>query len=93
VPASPQDDTFLRVLETLPRESPPQIPIEGLLRKLAWRRARLAALTVLAVAGPVLALLLLRAEPDPPVNLNLKVVEIGEPIDLPSGSPPELNLP
>ncbi len=88
-----RDDDFLRLLESLPRQGAPEIPVERLLRRLAWRRARLVGLGLLAVAVPLLALLLLHGEPEPPVNLNLKVVDIDAPPDLPSRDPPELNLP
>jgi hypothetical protein len=94
VSAYRKDDSFLRLLETLPRCAAPEIPVEGLFRRLAWRRARLGALVLVAVAGPLLlALLLLREKPEPPVNLKLRIVELGEPLDQPSRDPPELNLP
>lgn len=88
-----RDDDFLRLLETLPRQEAPAIPVERLFRRLAWRRARLVALGLLAVAAPLLALHLLRERPEPPVNLNLKLVDVTEPLDLPARDPPELNLP
>lgn len=91
VPA--RDDDFLLLLKALPREEAPGIPVESLLRRLAWRRARLVALGLLAAVTPLLAFLLLRERPEPPVNLNLKVVDVGAPVEQPTRDPPELNLP
>jgi hypothetical protein len=93
VPASPRDDSFLRLLETLPRHAAPEIPVEGLFRRLLWHRVRVGALGLAALSAPLLVLLLLRAKPEPPVNLKLRIVNVGDPVDLPTRDPPELNLP
>ncbi len=84
---------LLGFLEELPREPAPPIPVEALLRRLAWRRFGVAAIG-LALAGAVgLGFLLLRPEPKPPENLRLRVVNVGDPIDAPAEGPAELNLP
>ena len=88
-----RDDGLRRLLEGLSREAPPDIPAEALLRRLAWRRLRIAAAGLALLGVPPLALLLLRPEREPPVNLHLRVVNIGEPIDAPTQDPPEVNLP
>jgi len=88
-----RDDGLGRLLEALPREAPPDIPAEAFLRRLAWRRLRLGALCVALLGVPLLALLLLRREPEPPVNLHLSVVNVGGPIETPTQDPPEVNLP
>jgi len=81
------------MLEGLPREPAPTIPMAALLRRLAWRRFRLVAIGV-ALSGAVgVGFLLLRPEPTPPVNLHLRVVNVGEPIVAPAEGPAELNLP
>ena len=51
----------------------------------------------LGLAGLLVALvgyLVFRSEePEPPVNLHLRVVDFGEAVQIPSRDPPELNLP
>lgn len=71
----------------------PPIPVERLLRRLAWGRVRIATFGLVAVLGSLLALLLSRGEPQPPVNLELRVVNLAEPMEVPAREPPELNLP
>ena len=88
-----RDDGLRRILEGLSRETPPEIPVETLLRRLAWRRLRIASVCFALLAVPLLALLLLRLEPEPPVNLHLRVVNVGGPLEAPTQDPPEVNLP
>jgi hypothetical protein len=88
-----RDDGLRRLLEGLSREMPPDIPAEALFRRLAWRRLRIVALCLGLLGVLLLALLLLRPEPEPPVNLHLRVVNVGEPIEAPTQDPPEVNLP
>ncbi len=86
-------DGLFGLLERLPREPAPAIPMDALLRRLAWRRFGVLAigLALLGVVG--LGFALLRPEPEPPVNLHLRVVNVGDPIVAPAEGPAELNLP
>jgi hypothetical protein len=93
VTRSQADDDFTRILRALPRQDPPGIPVESLLRRLAWRRVRIAALCILGLAGALVPLLLPRSERKPPVNLDLRIVDVRDPVDVPPREPPELNLP
>lgn len=88
-----REDGFVRVLEGLSREDAPAIPVERLLRRLAWRRVRLVALALLLVLGSLAAVLASRPRHEPPVNLNLRLVDVEAPPDVPDRQPPELNLP
>jgi hypothetical protein len=87
------DHGLRRLLEGLPREAAPPIPVEALLRRLLWRRLRTAGLVLGLLAAPLVAHLLLREEAPPPVHLRLRVLDLGEPIAEPSEGPPEINLP
>lgn len=95
VTPSPADDKDLgRLLQGLQRHEAPAIPVERLLRRLVWRRVRVAALGFAGLALAVAAHLLFREQvQEPPVNLQLRVVDIGEAVEIPSRDPPELNLP
>jgi len=93
VTASPKDDSLSRLLETLPRHDVPAIPVEKLFRRLAWRRVRFATICLAAIGTPLLARLVFHEEPKPPVNLHLRIVELGDPIEMPTQVPAELNLP
>ena len=88
-----RDDGLRRLLEGLSREAPPEIPVEALLRRFAWRRLRIPSFGLALLGTPLLALLLLRHEPEPPVNLQLRVVHLGDPLEIPTEDPPEINLP
>lgn len=89
----PEDDSFFRLLGSLPRAEPPPIPVEQLFRGLWWRKVRIGAAVAAALAVPALVLVISGRRPEPPVNIKLRVVEVLDPIDLPARDPPELNLP
>lgn len=70
-------DEVGRLLSQLPRERPPEIPIDAILRRLAARRRAVVALAVAVLAAGVL--LLVRPAPRPPVHLPLRVVDVEPP--------------
>jgi hypothetical protein len=88
-----RDDGLRRLLETLPREAAPPIGVESILRRLLWRKLALAATVVLLLGGAAAGFLLLRERPEPPVNLQIRVVDPGAAVEQPNQGPPELNLP
>ena len=75
-----------RILSRVPREAPPEIPLDRLLEQLAEIRRR----TVLAVGGLVAAGILIAATieerpSEPPVHLRIKVVtDTGSPAPSPT---------
>jgi hypothetical protein len=93
VTASSKHDALSRVLGSLPRHEAPAIPVDRLFRRVAWKRARIATLLLVVIGAPLFAFLLLRQRPGPPVHLRLRVIDVTEPIELPTRNPPELNLP
>jgi hypothetical protein len=87
-----RDDGLRRLLEALPREAAPPIAVESLLRRLLWRKIALLATLVLLLGGTTAGFLLRRGE-EPPVNLQIRVVDPGDAVEQPTQGPPELNLP
>jgi len=66
-----------RILSRLPRHDPPDIPLERLLLQLAAARRRTFAAVAAAVAAGLILTLTIRTVPiDPPVHLDLHVVNI-----------------
>ena len=94
VPAPADDRELGRLVESIPRHEAPTIQVDDLLRRLVWRRVRIAALALTVLVIPAATYLVLRdEEPVAPVNLQLRVVDFGEAMEIPSRDPPELNLP
>jgi hypothetical protein len=96
VTVSPSDDGLGRLLGVLPREAPPDVPLERILGRVAARRRNLAMAGVgAATAVLLLALLLSSDTPEPPVHLHLKVINILEPppASRAAEEPPEVHLP
>ncbi|MHC4952742.1 MAG: hypothetical protein ACYTGZ_02540 [Planctomycetota bacterium] len=74
-------DELREVLRRMPREDPPDIPLEKLLSKLAAvRRRTLFAVAGAAAAGVILALTLEARPAEPPVYLDLQLV-IADPVE------------
>lgn len=66
-----------RILSGLPRHEPPAIPLDLLLVRLAEARRRtFAAVSATIAAGLILGLTLRSAPQDPPVHLDLHVVQV-----------------
>ena len=64
-----------RILSRIPREDPPEIPLDRLLDQLAEiRRRTFVAIGGLLAAGFLVALTLGDRPVDPPVHLNIQVV-------------------
>ena len=75
VPRDPRDGLD-RLLRDIPREEPPEIPLDAVLERLGAARRRSFAFGALAVAAAALTLILLpRGEPAPPVHLPVHVVD------------------
>jgi len=73
---SPAEE-FRRILGGLPRHEPPSIPLDLLLVRLAAARRRtLAGVSATIAAGLILGLTLRSAPQDPPVHLDLHVVQV-----------------
>jgi len=68
-----------RLLSRLPREEPPDIPLERLLLQLASARRRtVSAVAAALAAGLIMALTLGSTPEDPPVYLDLYVVQVDQ---------------
>ena len=53
-----------------------------------------AAVTLLTLlGGSVMGFILLRKQPEPPVNIRIRLVEPDAPVEAPTEGPPELHLP
>ena len=80
VPIQPGSDGALeRLLRSLGRAEPPEVPLEAILERWAARRRRGLALGGLVAAGLLLAsalLLLSKPETDVPVHLQIRLVDV-----------------
>jgi hypothetical protein len=73
----PEDRGLKALLGCIGRETPPQIPVEALLARATARAAwRLGVTGALAAGVLLLALLLFRKEPEPPVHLRIQVIDV-----------------
>ena len=84
-------DRLARLLSSVPRENPPQVPIDALLERLAHGQRRAAVLGAIGVAVMLmLAVTLTRKTEEAPVHLQLQVVTI---TDSPESGSPESGSP
>ena len=68
-----------RILSRIPREAPPEIPLQKLLEQLAAiRRRTVVAVGGLIAAGFLVALTIGERPIEPPVHLNIQVVTDAE---------------
>jgi len=100
VPQGPgPDEGLARLLRSLPRREPPDLPIEAIFEQQAGRRRRrLLTGGVAAAAGLIGIALVLGSEPrEAPVHLDLRVVDVtaeeASGIPSPFGAPEELAGP
>jgi hypothetical protein len=73
------EDGLERLLRGLARSRPPDLPLEAILERWQRSRRRTYVLGGLSVAAGLLALVLIRpVQPEEPVFLDLRVVDVSE---------------
>jgi hypothetical protein len=91
------------LLGGIPREPAPEIPLESLLDRASAGRRRVLALSGVGLAALLLlAVSLSDSAPEPPVHLNLRVINVepqedenaqDQPLDQPLDQPGEFDRP
>jgi hypothetical protein len=88
-----------RILSGLPRHEPPAIPLQLLLVRLAdARRRTFAAISATIAAGLIIGLTFRSVPREPPVNLELHIVQVdsaegGRAVDAATDAPPGFDRP
>jgi hypothetical protein len=89
VPTDGPDRWSEELLDRLPRQEPPPIPLEAILER--WRgarRRRALAGGLLLAAALLLGVLLQRPAVEPPVHLNLQIIEVAPADEAPEAPGP-----